>query len=102
MLLIYVDDLGYGDLGRYGHPVIRTPNINKLADDGLRLTSYYEPSALCSPSRAGLLTGRYPCRTGITSWIRHDSDVSLRSEEVTLAETLQAARPYRQMASGLT
>ena len=91
ILLIYVDDLGYGDLGSYGHPVIRTPNIDKLAADGLRLTSYYAPSALCSPSRAGLLTGRHPYRTGITSWIPHDSGVFLRSEEVTLAETLKAA-----------
>jgi arylsulfatase A-like enzyme len=90
ILLIYVDDLGYGDLGSYGHPVIQTPNIDKLAADGLRLTSFYAPSALCSPSRAGLLTGRHPYRTGITSWIPHDSGVFLRSEEVTLAETLKA------------
>ena len=102
ILLIYVDDLGYGDLGSYGHPVIRTPNIDKLADDGLRLTSYYAPSALCSPSRAGLLTGRHPYRTGITSWIPHDSGVFLRSEEVTLADSEGRGlpdRPYRQMAS---
>ena len=69
ILLIYVDDLGYGDLGSYGHPVLKTPNIDALAEDGLRLTNYYAPSALCSPSRAGLLTGRYPYRTGIKSWI---------------------------------
>jgi len=90
ILLIYVDDLGYGDLGSYGHPVISTPNIDQLAADGLKLTSFYAPSALCSPSRAGLLTGRHPYRTGITSWIPHDSGVFLRSEEVTLAETLKA------------
>lgn len=90
ILLIYVDDLGYGDLGSYGHPVIRTPNIDKLAADGLKLNSFYAPSALCSPSRAGLLTGRHPYRTGIRSWIPHDSGVYLRAEEVTLAETLKA------------
>ena len=91
ILLIYVDDLGYGDLGSYGHTVLKTPNIDALAADGLKLTSYYAPSALCSPSRAGLLTGRYPYRTGINSWIPDDSGVFLRSEEITLAETLKSA-----------
>lgn len=91
ILLIYVDDLGYGDLGSYGHPVLQTPNIDALARDGLRLTSYYAPSGLCSPSRAGLLTGRHPYRTGIESWIPHDSGVYLRDGEITLAEVLKAA-----------
>ena len=91
ILLIYVDDLGYGDLGSYGHPVLRTPNIDSLASDGLRLTNYYAPSALCSPSRAGLLTGRHPYRTGIKSWIPEDSGVYLRDAEITLAEVLKEA-----------
>jgi len=90
ILLIYVDDLGYGDLGSYGHPVLETPNIDALAKDGLRLTNYYAPSALCSPSRAGLLTGRYPYRTGIKSWIPEGSDIYLHAEEITLAEILQS------------
>ena len=90
ILLIYVDDLGYGDLGSYGHPVLKTPNLDALAADGLKLTSYYAPSALCSPSRAGLLTGRNPYRTGIKSWIPHDSGIFLRNEEITLAETVKA------------
>ncbi|MGI9222811.1 MAG: sulfatase family protein, partial [Woeseiaceae bacterium] len=91
ILLIYVDDLGFGDLGSYGHPVIQTPSIDSLADEGMRFTSNYSPSALCSPSRAGLLTGRTPYRTGIKSWIPHDSGVYLRDEEITLAEVLQDA-----------
>jgi arylsulfatase A-like enzyme len=91
ILLIYVDDLGFGDLGSYGHPVLQTPNIDALAADGLRLTSYYAPSALCSPSRAGLLTGRHPYRTGVESWIPHDSGVYLRDAEITLAEVLKDA-----------
>jgi len=91
ILLIYVDDLGWGDLGSYGHPVLQTPNIDALAHDGLRLTNYYAPSALCSPSRAGLLTGRHPYRTGIESWIPENSGVYLRDEEVTLAEVLKSA-----------
>ncbi len=91
ILLIYVDDLGFGDLGSYGHPVLQTPNIDSLASDGLRLTSYYAPSAICSPSRAGLLTGRHPYRSGIKSWIPEDSGIYLRDAEVTLAEVLKAA-----------
>lgn len=91
ILLIYVDDLGYGDLGSFGHPVIQTPNLDSLADSGLTLTNYYAPSALCSPSRAGLLTGRHPYRTGIKTWIPEGADIYLRAEEVTLAEVLKGA-----------
>jgi arylsulfatase len=91
ILLIYVDDLGYGDLGVFGHPVIKTPNLDELANSGLTLTNYHAPSAICSASRAGLLTGRTPYRTGIESWIPDGSGIYLRSEEVTLAEVLKAA-----------
>ncbi|MFK8054271.1 MAG: sulfatase [Woeseiaceae bacterium] len=89
ILLIYVDDLGYGDLGHYGHPVIETPNIDSLARDGMTFTNYYAPSALCSPSRAGLLTGRAPYRTGIKSWIPENTGIYLKDEEITLAEVLK-------------
>jgi uncharacterized sulfatase len=65
IVLIYADDLGYGDIGVYGNTVIRTPHINALAFEGIRFTSFYACSAVCAPSRAGLLTGRYPFRTGI-------------------------------------
>jgi arylsulfatase A-like enzyme len=90
-LLIYVDDPGYGDLGSFGHPVIQTPNIDRLASEGMTLTNYYAPSALCSPSRAGLLTGRTPYRTGIKSWIPEGTDIYLHDEEITLAEVLKSA-----------
>ena len=90
VLFIYVDDLGYGDLGGYGHPVIQSPNIDALAKEGMTFTNYYAPSALCSPSRAGVLTGRAPYRTGIKSWIPENSGVFLRDEEITLAEVLKA------------
>jgi uncharacterized sulfatase len=66
VIIIYCDDLGYGDLGCYGSKVIRTPNIDRLATQGLRCTDYYACNAVCSPSRAGLLTGRYPFRSGMT------------------------------------
>jgi arylsulfatase A-like enzyme len=91
ILLIYVDDLGYGDLGSFGHPVIETPNLDRLAREGMTLTNYYAPSALCSPSRAGLLTGRIPYRTGIKSWIPEGTDIYLHEEEITLAEVLKSA-----------
>ncbi len=65
VIIIYCDDLGYGDLGCFGNGAIRTPNIDRLAGDGIRFTDYYACNAVCAPSRAGLLTGRYPFRTGI-------------------------------------
>jgi len=66
VIVIYCDDLGYGDLGCYGSASIRTPNIDRLAKNGLKLSDYYACSGVCSPSRAGLLTGRYPFRSGMT------------------------------------
>ena len=65
VVLIVADDLGYGDIGAYGNPVIRTPHIDALAADGVRFTSFYACSAICGPSRAGMLTGRYPFRSGV-------------------------------------
>jgi len=91
VVLINADDLGYGDLGCYGHPIIKTPHIDGLAAEGLRFTQYYAPSALCSPSRAALLTGRTPYRTGIKSWIPEGSGIYLHKEEVTIATLLKRA-----------
>jgi len=65
VIIIYCDDLGYGDLGCYGNRAIRSPNIDRLALDGMMFTDYYACNAVCAPSRAGLLTGRHPFRTGI-------------------------------------
>ncbi len=89
ILVIYVDDLGFGDLGSYGHLQVRTPNLDRLAQQGLRLTSYYAPAPLCSPSRAALLTGRTNYRTGIESWIPQGQDVQLGTQEITIAELLK-------------
>ena len=66
VVLIMVDDLGYHDLGCYGHPQIKTPVIDKLAKDGIRLTSFYSGATVCTPSRMALLTGAYPSRLGWT------------------------------------
>lgn len=65
VIVIYCDDLGYNDLGCYGSKAIRTPNIDRLANEGMKFTDYYACNAVCAPSRAGLLTGRYPFRTGV-------------------------------------
>ena len=63
IVLINCDDLGQGDPGCYGNPTIRTPNIDRLADQGVRFTDFYASSPLCPPSRASLLTGRYAVRS---------------------------------------
>lgn len=69
VLILLCDDLGYGDLGCYGHPLIRTPNLDKLARQGVLFTQCYSAAPVCSPARAGLLTGRCPTRAGVYSWI---------------------------------
>lgn len=118
IVLILADDLGYGDLQSYGTRAIRTPNLDRLAADGLRFTQFYSSANVCSPSRAGLLTGRYPVRTGISyiifaedaTWRQrfslmlaragtvlgssryHDSFVAgLPDSEITLPEALKVA-----------
>lgn len=69
ILVMLCDDLGYGDLSSYGHPVIQTPNIDRLASTGIKLTDYYSAAPVCSPSRVGLLTGRSPNRAGVYDFI---------------------------------
>ena len=65
LVIIFADDLGYGDLGCYGSPVIRTPHLDRMAAEGLRFNDFYSAAEVCSPSRAALLTGRYPVRSGM-------------------------------------
>ena len=69
MVVILCDDLGYGDLECYGHPIIKTPHLNRLAESGIRFTDCYSAAPVCSPSRVGLLTGRSPNRAGVYDWI---------------------------------
>ena len=64
-VVIFADDLGYGDLGVYGSETIRTPNLDRMAAEGMRFTDFYATAPFCSPSRASLLTGRYPVRAGV-------------------------------------
>ncbi|MFB3825784.1 MAG: sulfatase [Bryobacteraceae bacterium] len=89
IVLIYADDLGFGDLGCYGHPTIRTPNLDRLAAEGSRFTQFYSAAPLCSPSRAALMTGRYPVRSGINFVLFPDSEGGLPDSEVTIPEILK-------------
>ena len=92
-LVIFTDDQGYGDLGSYGHPTIRTPNIDRLAAEGQRWTSFYA-APVCTPSRAQLMTGRLAVRTGLTGGVIHPPGTGgLQPEEITIPEVL-AARGY--------
>jgi arylsulfatase A len=88
-LVILCDDLGYGDLACYGHPTIKTPNLDKLASEGIRLTDCYSAAPVCSSSRAGLMTGRTPSRLGIYDWISAGHPMHLKKEELTLATLLK-------------
>jgi len=87
IIFILADDLGYGDLGCYGQAKIKTPNLDKLAADGMRFTSFYAGSTVCAPSRCALMTGLH---TG-HAWIRGNGTQALRSGDVTIAELLKQA-----------
>ena len=69
ILFVYIDDMGYGDLGCYGNKNVETPQIDRLANEGIRFTQYYSNAPICSPSRVAVTTGQYPTRWEITSFI---------------------------------
>jgi len=75
-VLICIDNVGYGDLGCYGNQVIRTPSMDRLAEEGVRCTDFYISTSSCSPSRGALLTGRYPLRNGLTWQLKPDENLS--------------------------
>ena len=105
-VVIFTDDQGYGDLGSFGHPTIRTPNLDRLAAEGQRWTSFYSCDSVCTPSRAGLLTGRLPVRSGMTGdgpntnrVLFPNSAGGLPPNEITIAEMLKP-RGYATAAIG--
>lgn len=95
VIIIFADDLGYGDLSSYGHPTINTPNLDRMANEGQKWTNFYVGASVCTPSRAALMTGRLPVRNGLTSSevgvFFPDSHNGIPAEEVTIAEQLKSA-----------
>ena len=93
IIIVLADDLGWGDLGCYGHPSIRTPNLDRMAAQGMRFTDFYAAAEVCTPSRAALLTGRYAIRSGMCHdryrVLRRDSLGGLPAEEITIAQALK-------------
>ncbi|BCS31367.1 arylsulfatase [Luteitalea sp. TBR-22] len=100
IVVILADDMGWGDLASYGHPLHRTPNLDQLAREGLRATSAYAPSPSCSPTRASLLTGKYAFKVGVPAPFAPRSSGGLRAKDyVTLPRVLHDAG-YRTMVVG--
>lgn len=93
IIIIFTDDMGYGDIGVFGHPTIRTPNMDQMAMEGQKWTNFYTAASVCTPSRAGLMTGRLPIRNGMCSnkyrVLFPDSKGGLPQEEITIAEKLK-------------
>jgi arylsulfatase A-like enzyme len=99
IVFIFADDLGYGDLGCFGATDIATPNIDRIAAEGIKFTSFMSASPVCSPSRAGLLTGRMPQRMGINQVFFPESFTGMDPEEITIAEILKE-KGYRTAVIG--
>jgi N-acetylgalactosamine-6-sulfatase len=101
-VVIYADDLGYGDLSCYGATAHRTPRLDRMAGEGVRFTQFYVPTPYCAPSRASLLTGRYPFRNGMMLNPAPDAginDAGLPASEITIAEALKP-RGYQSICIG--
>ncbi len=102
-IIVFVDDMGYGDIASYGHPTIRTPNLDIMASEGQKWTQFYSASSVCTPSRAALLTGRLPIRNGMIGKEHRvlfpDSEFGLPANEITIAEKLRE-NGYKTAAIG--
>jgi arylsulfatase A-like enzyme len=90
-IVIFADDLGYGDVGCFGATEIRTPNLDRMAAEGVRLTQFYSAAPLCTPSRAALLTGRYAIRSGLAYVLFPRSPSGIEEGELTVAEALKSS-----------
>jgi arylsulfatase A-like enzyme len=91
IILIYADDIGYGDLSCYGATAVHTPASDRIAREGIRFTNAYAPAATCTPSRYGLLTGEYPFRRDDTGIARGDAPMIIKKEQLTVASLLRDA-----------
>jgi len=90
-IIIYADDQGYQDVGCFGSPKIKTPNLDRMAKEGMRFTDFYSVASVCTPSRAGLMTGCYAQRVGLPSVLFPRSNTGLSAKEVTIPEILKSA-----------
>ena len=88
-IIVFIDDMGYGDIGTQGATGWRTPNLDKMAANGMRFTNFYSAQPVCSASRAGLMTGCYPNRIGISGALFPYHEVGINPEETTIAEMLK-------------
>lgn len=100
IVLIYADDLGYGDLASYGSLDYTTPNLDRLAAEGMRFTNFEVAQAVCSASRAGILTGTYPNRLGLSGALNPHATIGLNPEEETIAELVKRAGNYKTALFG--
>lgn len=99
IILIFMDDMGYGDLSCYGATQYKTPNLDRLASQGIRFTNFLSAQAVCSASRAGIMTGCYPNRVGISGALFPDSPIGLNPSEETIPEVLKKSN-YKTAAIG--
>src|SRR3954469_21537601 len=88
-VIVFVDDMGYGDIGPFGAKAIDTPNLDRMAAEGMRFTDFYVGQAVCSASRAALLTGCYPVRVGILGALGPNSKVGISDRETLLPQVLK-------------
>ena len=88
-VVFLADDMGWGDSATYGHPLIKTPNLDKLAAEGVKFTQCYSASGVCSPSRSAILTGRTPYRNGVWRHLSGIHEAHLRTSEITYPELLK-------------
>ena len=88
-IIIFADDQGYQDVGCFGSPHIKTPNLDRMASEGMKFTDFYSAASVCSPSRAALLTGCYPPRVGITKVLFPRDNIGLNPKEITIADALK-------------
>ena len=89
IIIVFIDDEGYGDVGCYGATGFETPNVDRLASQGMRFTNFYSAQPVCSASRAGILTGCYPNRIGFSGALFPHHEIGLNPEEFTIAEMLK-------------
>lgn len=89
VVIFLADDMGWGDSGTYGHPLIKTPNLDKLASQGVKFTQCYSACGVCSPSRSAILTGRTPYRNGVWRHLSGTHEAHLRASEITYPKLLK-------------